>query len=249
MRVRISSAIVTALIVAICVAQTVYAQAQNETPLELRINRDFGFGLGGQIQGRFSMRISGPVDLERVAFYVDDMQIGEDNEPPFVLTFNTGDYERGVHQLHAVGMTQDGRELNSNSVTRQFVSGQSVALIVAAIIGVVVAIGLAIRYITRGKGQISGREYGLLGGAVCPNCGRPFGIHWWSLRLGVGRLDRCPHCRKWNMISRSSHETLAAAERSGTEQDELDDLHSDKQPSEEDELRRQLDDSRYSQDK
>ena len=63
------------------------------------------------------------------------------------------------------------------------------------------------------------RNYGLLGGAVCPKCGYPFPRHFWGLNLGVGKLDRCESCGKWSVVTRASADQLAAAEASLAAQD------------------------------
>jgi hypothetical protein len=226
--------------------RAVSAYAQEATQVEIRLSRDLGFGLGGQIQGRFSIKVEGPDELHRVEFYIDDQLIGEDRSPPFSAIFNTGDYERGVHQLSAIGFTSDGRELLSNRITRQFASVQNVVLIVGAIIALVVGIRLASHYLTRGKRSSTGGSFGSLGGTVCSNCGRAYGIHWWSLRLGFGRLDRCPHCGKWSMVSRSSADTLAAADQFDSEPDRADPTEAEQQAEDDEILRRQIDESRYS---
>lgn len=226
--------------------QAVKAYFQESTPIVLKISRELGFGLGGQIQGTFSLKASGPDDLDRVEFYVDDQLIGEDRSPPFSVKFNTGNYERGVHQLLAVGHTPDGRELQSNRISRQFVSVLSVVLVVGAVIALVVAFRIASSYIARGKGSKPEKGFGYLGGTICPNCGRSYGIHWWSLRLGFGRLDRCPHCGKWKMISRSSADALAEVDRLERDPELVDSAETEQQSQDDERLRRQLDESRYS---
>jgi len=224
------------------------AYIQESTPLELRLKRKLGFGMGGQIQGTFSLNVNGPDNLERVEFYIDDSPVSEDTTSPFGTSFNTSDYDRGVHTLMAIGYTSDGRELRSNRITREFASIQSVALIVGGIIVLIVGFRLASHYLTRNKGASSTTDFGFLGGTVCPNCGRPFGIHWWSLRLGFGRFDRCPHCGKWKMVSRTSAENLEQAAALDLESEPPTSSTSERQTDEDELLRRQLDDSRFSDD-
>lgn len=190
---------------------TAESRLQASTGIELRLRRNFGFGLGGQIQGRFSISASGPEDLERVVFYVDEQQIGEDRSAPFTISFSTGDFDTGLHTIRATGFTAGGEELTSNEITRQFVSVQSVVLIVLFVLGLVLVFRIAPRFLKRNRSLDTGASYGYLGGTICPNCQKPFGIHWWSLRLGFARYDRCPHCGKWNMIQRASNEALKSA--------------------------------------
>jgi ribosomal protein L32 len=218
---------------------------QETEALELKINRDKGFGLGGQIQGRFSLKVSGPENLQRVEFYIDDTKMGEDSSPPYGFNFNTGDYERGTHALWALGTLSDGSEIRSNRITRQFASMQSAALIVGAIIVLIVGFRLASHYLTRGKSSTSKASYGFLGGTICSKCGQPFGIHWWSIRLGFSRFDRCPHCGKWSMVNRVSPDHLEAAEEKHREPEQFESSAAEQESDDQDELRRQLDDSRY----
>jgi len=102
----------------------VSALAQNDD-LSLRLSRDFGYSLGGRIQGKFSFRVTGPDDLERVVFLVDGEQVGEDTKPPFRLQFRTETFSLGSHTLSATGFTSDGRQLQSNQLHREFVSGNN----------------------------------------------------------------------------------------------------------------------------
>ena len=58
-------------------ASPTHAQTEDER-LSLRLSRDFGYSSGGgDIQGTFSMKVSGPEDLERVRRLFD---AGKDSE-------------------------------------------------------------------------------------------------------------------------------------------------------------------------
>ena len=72
---------------------TVLAFAQTEVDqLSLRLSRDFGYSSGtGDIQGNFSLRASGPENLVRVGFFMDDQLMGEITEPPFRLRLELTD--------------------------------------------------------------------------------------------------------------------------------------------------------------
>jgi DNA-directed RNA polymerase subunit RPC12/RpoP len=202
------------------------ALAQNGEELRLRLNRDFGYASfgGNQIQGTFSMTITGPQDLARVVFYLDDQILGEDTEAPFSLRFVTDNYDVGAHALQAIGTTADGREFRSNVITAEFVaSGQGMDM-AARIIGITFGVifgGMALAFLfsnVLGKGKKTDlplgapRRYGVLGGAICPKCSRPFAVHMYGLKLVVARFDRCPYCGKWSFIRRASPEELKQAE-------------------------------------
>jgi hypothetical protein len=179
-----------------------------QPPLELDLTRRFGTGIGAQIGGTFALRASGPDDLARVEFLLDGTMIGEDIAAPFGLTFVTYDYDPGVHVLSAVGYTAAGETVQSNSISRQFITRQDSSRFTLFILGLVAAFMLARFLFTRP----ARRGYGYLGGTVCPHCGRPYAMHVWSIRLIGVRLDRCPHCGRWGFVRPASAETLAQAE-------------------------------------
>jgi hypothetical protein len=239
------------------VCWAVPAAAQDEQGLDLRLNRDFGYSSGaGQIQGTFSMRVSGPEDLQRVIFMVDGDSIGEVTGAPFRLQFRTDDYALGVHTMSAVGYTADGRELHSAEVRREFVSAQAgwqAALRIIIPVGVIVLLITLVSALIpalTGRGKSSEvplgapRKYGVLGGTVCPKCGRPFSRHWWGINLLAGKLDRCPYCGKWSLTQGAHPSVLRAAEEA-----ELAMVEEEKEErpeiSEEERLKRSLEESRF----
>jgi hypothetical protein len=230
------------------------ARAQT-SQLQLSVRRNFGYGGGDQIQGSFSMLASGPADLKQVTFKIDDQVVGTVTAAPFQVDFSTDSYALGWHTLTAAGTTASGQSLVSDPRRFEFVSAaagwQSVGRILVPILGVlglalVAGLSIAVMDIRRSRAAPTPlgaeRHYGLLGGAVCPKCGRPFARHWWGLNAGLGKLDRCPHCGKWSIVRAQPLEQLRAAEAA-----ELKDAQGAPVPelSPEEKLRRQLDDSRY----
>jgi hypothetical protein len=197
----------------------VYAQDEDEA-LVLRINRDFGYGGGSQIQGRFSMRVSGPDDLEWVEFLLDGEVVGEDREPPFRYSFSTDDYSPGVHRLSAIGYTQVGGQLASVTYSYEFISAaearsKAIRLVIPilAIIAVMSLVTLVVpSLLGKNKGSFRMGEYGAAGGAVCPRCAFPYSRHVLAPNLVMGKLGRCPHCGKWAIVRRASPEDLDQAE-------------------------------------
>lgn len=229
-------------------AVTLPVLAQEETPeLEIGIRRDFGYGgFGGDIQGTFTIRVSGPDDLVQVEFYLDGALMGTDSEAPFRLQFNTDSYDLGVHSIHAVGTLSDGSEIRSREMTREFVSGDAVFDSLGPILGivaVVAAVSALLPVLTgkKGKNRPIG-EYGAAGGTVCPRCKFPYSRNMFSPNLVFGKLERCPHCGKWSIRPRASHADLQAAEeRLRASQQESSEIHVDPEES----LKRALDDSRF----
>lgn len=247
---------ILSLLALLSFAAVLPAKAQNQSELSLRLSRDFGYASGaGKMQGTFSMRASGPDNLSRVEFYIDGKMVGEVTQPPFRLQFNTDNYSLGIHTMSAVGYTTGGEELRSNEIKGEFVTageGWQAALKIAIPI-IVLAFGAtllsALIPLLSGRGRKSSvpygapRSYGVLGGAVCPKCERPYSRHIWGLNMVVGKLDRCPHCGKWSITQRATAQELKLAE-------EVEVAMAQKggqapAQSEEERLRKELDNSRY----
>lgn len=246
-----------ALFLNLCLLSALFggALAQGDT-LTLSLSRDFGYSSGtGRIQGRFSMRVEGPENLARVVFMIDGQPVNEDGEAPFRFQFETDDYGLGVHTLSAIGYTAAGLELHSNEYRQEFVAAeegwQSAGKIALPIFGLAFAVILLsfVLPLLLGRGKRAEmppgtqRNYGLLGGAICPKCNRPFAIHVYGMNLVVGKLDRCPYCGRWSLVRRGSLAELRAAEAA-----ELDQAQAATQQfplSEEEKLRKELDESRF----
>ncbi len=85
------------------------------------------------------------------------------------------------------------------------------------------------------------RDYGLMGGAVCPKCGHPFSLALLSLKFGFGTLlARCESCGKWSIVRRASPDELRAAELA--EAQPARPIH---EKSEEEKLKELVDESRF----
>jgi hypothetical protein len=242
---------VTFLLVLILALAALPASAQeSEETLQLSMQRDFGFSLGGRIQGRFTLAVTGPDGLEQVEFLIDDQVIGVDREPPYRLSLSTGDYKLGVHRISAVGSTVDGRQLRAAELTFQFIGadeGWRAAMgIVVPIIGGTVALmlvaALGMVFLGRRKGPPRIGEYGAAGGAVCARCELPFSRHVLFPNLLIGKLERCPHCGKWAIVRRATREALEMAEARLAAEEVRGGLEHE---SEEEKLRRQIEDSRF----
>ncbi len=194
--------------------------AQDDEPaLTLRLVRTFGYGGGRRIQGNFVLRVAEESGLERVEFLVDGEVVFEDGQPPFEYRFQTEAFALGEHTLSAVGYTLDERVLKSNTQRREFISAaqawrSTTALLVPLLIGIgaLMILGTLMTVLIGRGGQRGPGAYGIAGGAVCPRCGRPFGRRFFSPNLLVGKLERCPHCRKWSLVPRATPAELRAAE-------------------------------------
>jgi DNA-directed RNA polymerase subunit RPC12/RpoP len=244
------------LVLGIAALITSGAAAQQGTGISLNLSRNFGYSSGtGKIQGQFTLKASGPANLQRVVFYIDEQQMGEATQSPFNLSFNTGSYSPAQHTLSAIGYTSDGQELRSNVITTQFVTSEQanqstmriVLPILVVVLGAILLSALIPVLSTRGKTQSlppgAQRSYGMMGGTICPKCGRPFSIQFLGINLLAGKLNRCPYCGKWSIVRRRSMDDLRAGEQA-----ELTQASNDAIPSalsEEEKLRKELENSKY----
>jgi DNA-directed RNA polymerase subunit RPC12/RpoP len=248
---HVKFSLMIAAFISLLAVGTVFAQTQTEA-LTLKLSRDFGYsGFSGDIQGTFSMHVIGPADLVRVVFYIDSTAIGEDTQAPFALQFVTDNYPAGQHEMYAVGYSSNGQEYQSNLITQTFVSAaqgnkatmQIVIPVLVVVFGAILVSVLVPAFLGRKQKNLppgAPRQYPL-GGAICPKCGRPFAVHLWGLRLGIGRFDRCPYCGKWSLVKYASIEKLRAAEQAESEgaKTEIPEM------TEEEKLKRDLDNSKY----
>ena len=203
-------------LMALVMATPASAQAPE---LVLSLSRDFGYGgFGNEIEGLFSLHATGPDDLARVDFYLDDRLMVSVSAPPFEVQFSTSTYASGEHRMSARGFTSGGVELRSNELVRIFLTkdetGQQVVGLVVPLLAGIAAVVVIMALITVFFGRKAGFKgsYGALGGTVCANCGLPFSLSFFALRLMVARLQRCPHCGSWALVRRAQPKDLAAAE-------------------------------------
>jgi hypothetical protein len=227
-----------------------------EDQLQIRLRKNWGYSSGvGKIQGTFTIISSGPDDLSRIVFYIEDQVLGEVTEEPFDIQFNTDNYALGPHQLYALGYTNREKELPSNILQVEFVSseegwGAAMNIITPMIVLILGAVALAFLVpliFTRGKKEHlppgAPRNYGHYGGGICPKCNPPFSRHIYGLNLGLHKYDRCPYCGKWSLVRRASREELEAAEAA--------EIHASQEGifepeiSDKDKLRKDIEDSRY----
>ena len=245
---KIRIACLVALLVSLFTVFGVFAQTGQ---LTLRMSRDFGYGgFNGDIEGLFSMHVTGPADLSRVEFYIDETKIGQVDQPQFNLQFNTDNYPLGTHQLYAIGYTAGGQEYRSNVIAGNFVPKQSSLQFILPILGVVVLAILlsALVPMLANRGKRSSlplgaeRKYGAGGGGICPKCQRPFSLPIFSAHLGFSKLAVCPYCGKWSLVRVEPINKLREAEQAELESAKPENMV---EASEEEKLRKEIDDSKY----
>ena len=233
------------------------AQAQ-QADYRLNVSRTFGYGNGSQIRGTFTLSVVGPGIIKTVSYMIDDQLIAETTGTPFSYTFQTTQYPDGWHDLSAIIKLDDGTKITTPTRRFNFVSAEQetsgMAGIIVPLVGgiVLVLLGVvAFQTIVLRRKPLStlplgaSRNYGLRGGAICPHCHRPYGIHWWAVNVGFrNRYDRCEFCGKWSIVRPLGRAELEAAENAELEQAQLEPHIQTK--TDQDRLKEMIDDSRFS---
>ena len=225
------------------------AMAQDDESLILDFNRDFGYGgFGGDIQGRFSLKVVSPDNLVRVEYYLDGEKVYDGTEPPFRWQFNTGSYPEGRHTFDAIGYKVDGTEVHATEFSRTFLSADNawsnvgdMLLPILVIVGLATLLGVLVPVVLSRKKTYTLGVYGLAGGAICPRCSFPYSRNVLSPNLVLGKLERCPHCGKWAIVPRASTATLEDAEK----RYEAENRGTIQVESEEDKILKMIEESRY----
>ncbi len=242
-----SAALLLALL--LVTANTAFAQTGR---LQLSLSKVSGIGLGSQIQGLFRLSVSGPADIVSATFEMDGTAMGTVTQAPYSFQFHTDSYAPGQHRFTATARTSGGQSLTSNSVDAEMVSlssgWQSAVRLLWPIFAIVLlallaafAVPLLSLKSSRRYAPGAQRQYGLAGGTICGRCGRPYALNFFSLRLVVGRLARCPYCGKWSLARPASQAALRAAELAEVQNQPV--VH---EPTPEEILRQQIEDSRLS---
>jgi hypothetical protein len=230
---------------------TIFVASAQTGQLALKMSRDWGYGgLNGDIEGLFSMHVTGPADLARVNFFIDDTKTGQVVQAPFDLQFNTDNYPLGSHQMYAIGYSTGGLEYRSNTIVGNFVPKQDmmkILLPVLIIVLVAILLSALVPFLASRSKHTSiplgmERNYGPGGGGICPKCHRPFALPLFSAHLGFSKLAVCPSCGKWSLVRVESIDKLRQAEKAELESAKPE------QPSdasEEEKLRKEIDDSKF----
>jgi len=230
-------------------------QAQSENGLTIRLNRDMGFGTGSLIEGVFSLSATGPANLTRVVFLIDGQTMAEVTGAPFKLQFDTSLYTKTNHVFSARGYTSTGAELSSNEIPVTILSkdeagGTTIKIVVPLLVGVMLIslLGTLVpTFLKRNKTDHlplgTPRNYGIAGGTICFRCHRPYARSAYAPNLVIGKLTRCPCCGQIAITRAYPINILRQAEA-----DELKNASAGEQipqESEEERLRKEIENSRY----
>lgn len=247
------------LFIFLALAVPVFAQ---DAEFRVSTRRDFGYGNGANVSGNFSLTIYGNQgNIQSVKYLIDEEEMAVVSEPPFKFSFKTGSYPSGPHAISAVVSTKDGRQVTTPSIHLNFLSAeqqsqdfQKIFIPLLVGIGVLMLGGIGLQVVMTRHDQSfntpgAPRKYGFKGGTICPRCGRAYAIHFFSINLIGGVLDRCDYCGKWAFVrarSRAELDAAVRAEAAAAHASETS-LPAVEEQSEEERLRKMLDDSKYSE--
>ena len=235
-----------------------------EPGFSIRLNRDFGYGgMGNQIQGRFSIIVTDDLDFVRVTYMMDEVEMGTQTAAPFRFQFETDDYAPGLHEYWAIGELSDGTILESNRITGNVLTKEDAnsgfGLILGIIFGTIAVAGILSAVITSALGKKVDQSsyfneehlpkgFNFRGGTICKKCGQPYAYHAFSGNFMTHKLDHCPHCGKWTFSQRITRDEMIEAVKNsqGTTGEIAEEIQVPL--SEEEKLRKQLDESRFMND-
>ncbi len=160
---------------------SVYAQ-ESQPDLNLYLIRNFGYGGFGKIQGNFTLEIRDPlVELDKIEFFLDGELMATILQDPYEYKFHTSSFPDGEHVLSAAGTLVDGTLLESNRITKTFLSSgqawsetQGLVVPILLFAAGLTILGLGIPVLLSRKKDFVLGKYGPAGGAVCPRCDLPF---------------------------------------------------------------------------
>lgn len=198
--------------------------AQAESPFSISLRRDFGYGNGVNLQGRLSLHLKGDsAQVSTVEYLMDGTSMATVDADPFSFAFNTDSYPAGPHQFTAKVATKDGKSYETAPISAVFLtadeakSGTKALLIpILGIVALAFLVSAVVpNLISRKNKSLVGYQkvvYGPWGGAICKRCGKPFSRSVMGFNVVVGKFERCPHCGKWQITTRTSPHALDEAE-------------------------------------
>lgn len=122
--------------------------------LSLDLNRDYGFGMGNDIAGLFTLKADASSNTSYVEFYLDNQLQQNDTAAPYSWQFNTSNYTLGQHTLKAVAYDAAGQSQTS-AITKNFVEDNTnqilIVVIAIAVIVTVIAVAVSVYRIKKNK--------------------------------------------------------------------------------------------------
>ena len=119
-------------------------QVAAQDDLTLSLTRNIGIGLGGIIQGTFTLHGSGPEEVQNITVYFNGEQVHFANGNTLAWQFNTDDYPAGSTNITLLGVDNTG-ETYVASTSVMFLSA-AMGTAIFGIVIVVVAVLIIVKY-------------------------------------------------------------------------------------------------------
>ena len=127
--------------------------ASAQGTLEFSMSRNFGTGLGTNIEGLFTIHGSGPAEVIGISILFNDVEVHSVDSNTVDWQFNTNDYPSGETNITLYGWDADDGTYIA-MVTRNFLTADSSNLFtfgILAFVGVVVVLSVVFKLLLSGK--------------------------------------------------------------------------------------------------
>ena len=119
-------------------------QVSGQGTLSLSVDRNVGIGFGNIIQGSFTIRGSGPAEVQNLTVFFNGEQVHFVTGNTITWQFNTGDYAPGSTNITLFGMDDSG---GTYSASRDvFILSETIAIVVLGGVMVLVVVLVIAKY-------------------------------------------------------------------------------------------------------
>jgi hypothetical protein len=206
---------------AIMLALVLMANVSAEPTITLSFNRDNGYSNGADINGLFTARATVSSDVVRVEFYLNGT-LQSNTTSPYSWSFDTTAYPLGTYTIRAVAYDTNGAQTVAERTVNFVETPSWISYLPFIIILLVVPIVILSVLSLRKRNNSS----------ACPKCGNN-APQILPVNLGALHLKRCSNCGKLYFRGKPYNPS------------ENDDSPPPKSPSDEDRLRKDIDNSKY----
>jgi hypothetical protein len=134
---RVTTKLLSILIIALFTATPILI-VEAKPALTVDLYRDWGFGMGNDIAGLFTVKATVSENTTFVEFYIDNQLKQNSTVAPYNWQFNTSNYTLGEHSLKVVAYDNSG-ESWTHEITKNFVEDNTSSIL---IVGVVIAVAI-----------------------------------------------------------------------------------------------------------
>lgn len=122
--------------------------------INLSLYKNYGYGLGDDMSGVWTINTETSDDVTYVEFYIDDTLQHVDSSVPYSWQFNTSNYTIGKHTITAIAYDSSS-QTEMVSIQRNFVQDHTdtviIIVVISAIISLIIATVFALYKIRKNK--------------------------------------------------------------------------------------------------